>query len=104
MINCIDKNKKVIINFNSWRKFPLDNRQPSKALKFNCQPSNGQNLTVNRQSYTPIDTLIKGQSWPRPSAPMHSHVCTCVHNHANMHACVHVHVCMHEHLVYMYVQ
>ena len=57
MINCLDKNKKVNINFNSWKKSPLDNRQPSKALKFNRQ--NWQNLTVNRQGYTHIETLIK---------------------------------------------
>ena len=47
MINCIDKNKKVNINFNSWKKFPLDNRQPSKALKFNSQPS--KSAKFNRQ-------------------------------------------------------
>ena len=35
MINYIDKNKKVNINFNSCKKFSLDIRQPSKALKFN---------------------------------------------------------------------
>ena len=57
MINCIDKNKKVNINFNSWKKSHLDNRQPSKARKFNHQPSKSENLTVNRQSYTPIETL-----------------------------------------------
>ena len=49
MINCIDKNKKVNINFKSLRKSPLDNHQPSKALKINRQPSmqNRQNLAVN---------------------------------------------------------
>ena len=31
MINSIDKNKKVNINFNAWKKFPLDNRQLSEA-------------------------------------------------------------------------
>ena len=50
MINFIDKDKKVNINFNSRKKSRLDNRQPSKALKF------------NRQSYTPIDTL-KNYCW-----------------------------------------
>ena len=57
MTNCI--NKKVNTNFYSQRKFPLDNRQPSKALTFNHQ--NRQNLTVNHQSYTPIETLCIGQ-------------------------------------------
>ena len=59
MVNCNDKNKKVDINFNSWRKFPLDNRQPSKALKFNRQLSKSAKL--NRQpskSDTPIETLM----------------------------------------------
>ena len=49
------QNEKVNINFNSWKKSPLDNRQPSKALKGNRQ--NRHNLTVNRQSYTSIETL-----------------------------------------------
>ena len=47
MINCIDKKKKVNINFNSWGKSPLDNHQPSKALRFNRQPSN--RAKFNRQ-------------------------------------------------------
>ena len=47
MINFIDKNKKVNINFNSWKKSSLDNRQPSKALKFNRQPS--KSAKFNRQ-------------------------------------------------------
>ena len=48
MTNCIDKNKKVNINFNSWKKFPLDSRQPSKALKINRQPSKSA-AKFNRQ-------------------------------------------------------
>ena len=47
MINCIDRNKKVHMNFNSWKKSSLDNRQPSKALKFNRQPS--KSAKFNRQ-------------------------------------------------------
>ena len=58
MINCIDKNKKVNINIKSWKKIPLDKRQPSKALKCNRLRQYQQNLTVNRQSYTPIETLF----------------------------------------------
>ena len=29
LINCIDRNKEVNVNFNSWKKCHLDNRQPS---------------------------------------------------------------------------
>ena len=50
MINFIDKDKKVNINFNSRKKSRLDNRQPSKALKF------------NRQSYTSTGAL-KNYCW-----------------------------------------
>ena len=39
---------------NSWTKFLLNNRQPSKYSKFNRQPS-----TVNRQSYQAIETLTR---------------------------------------------
>ena len=60
MINFTDKNKKVNINFNSGKKSPLDNRQPSKALKFNRHRQNRQNLTVSRQSCTPFETLFQG--------------------------------------------
>ena len=39
--------KKVNINFNLWKKFPLDNRQPSKALKsVTVSGQNQQNVTV----------------------------------------------------------
>ena len=53
MINCIDKNKKVNINFNSKRNLLV--------ITINCQKPqnltvNRQNLTVNRQTYTPIET------------------------------------------------
>ena len=47
MINCIDRNKKVNMNFNSWKKSSLDNRQSSKTLKFNRQPS--KSAKFNRQ-------------------------------------------------------
>ena len=36
------------------------NRQPSKALKFNRQLSKLERITVNRQSYHPIETLTDG--------------------------------------------
>ena len=59
MINCIDKNKKNIINCNSWKKFPLDNRQPSKALKNNRRPSKSANFN-HQQSLTVIEGLNGG--------------------------------------------
>ena len=31
------------VNINSWTKFPFDHSQPSKAVKFNRQPSNWTN-------------------------------------------------------------
>ena len=31
------------VNINSWTKFPFDHSQPSKAIKFNRQPSNWTN-------------------------------------------------------------
>ena len=57
VINFIYKNKKVNINFNSWKKIPSDDRQPSNALKFNRQPS--KSAKFNRQSYTPIEALTQ---------------------------------------------
>ena len=50
----------VNIYLNSWIRFPVNNRQPSKALKLNRQPSKLEKFyTVNRQSYQPIETLFK---------------------------------------------
>ena len=44
--------------FNSWKKCLLNNRQPSKALKFNRQPLKlEKKLTVNCR-YHPITTLL----------------------------------------------
>lgn len=34
------KNTEVSIRFTSWKKSPLNNRQPTKAVKFVCQLSN----------------------------------------------------------------
>ena len=48
-------------------KIPFYYRQPSKALKFTRQPSRLDTLTVNRQSYHPIETLQK--RYLRPSQP-----------------------------------
>ena len=31
--------KEFVIYVNFWTKFPLNNHQPSKPLKFICQPS-----------------------------------------------------------------
>ena len=44
--------------FYSWTYFLLNNFQPSKALKFNRQPSSLEKIT--RQSYHPIETLKRG--------------------------------------------
>ena len=50
MFKCIDENQKVNVNFNSWK--------------------NRQNLTVNRQSYTPFETLFLMNVLPRPQVPL----------------------------------
>ena len=50
MFKCTDKNQKVNVNFNSWK--------------------NRQNLTVNRQSYTPIETLFLMNVLPRSQVPL----------------------------------
>ena len=47
----------INIYFNFWTKFPFYYRQPSKALKFTRRPSKLDKLTVNSQSYHPIETL-----------------------------------------------
>ena len=47
-------NTEINSYFNSLTKFSLNNRQPSKALKFSRQPSKLEKITVNRQSYRPI--------------------------------------------------
>ena len=53
------QNTTVNINLNSSTKFPLNNHQSSKALKFNRQPLKLKKVTVNRQSYHPIETLVE---------------------------------------------
>ena len=47
-LTALIKTKTVNINFNSWKKSPLDTRQPSKVLNFNLQPSKSAKFKVTR--------------------------------------------------------
>ena len=55
-VSIIHAEVNVYVTF--WTNFPLNKRQPSKALKSNRRPSKLEKLTVSRQSHRhPIDTL-----------------------------------------------
>ena len=41
--------RQYLLKLLSWTKFPLNNRQSSKALKFNCRPSKLEKTIINRQ-------------------------------------------------------